>query len=101
MNRSFRLRALCRPLCLSALFTAALAPPTDAAEAGRYRLERAHVSPSAASSAPRYRLQASAGQAEAGQLRAGRYRLQGGFWFASSAAVPQGERVFADGFERR
>lgn len=101
MNRSFRLRGRFRPLCLFALLAAVAAPASGAAEGGRYRLERAHVSPSAASAAPRYRLQGSAGQAEAGALRAGRYRLQGGFWAAPIAAPPPGGRVFADSFEPR
>lgn len=101
MNRSFRLHGGCRPLCLFALLAAVAAPVSGAPEGGRYRLERAHVSPSATSAAPRYRLHGSAGQAEAGTLRAGRYRLQGGFWAAPSAAAPQGARVFADSFERR
>ena len=93
-------------LVLVLVSSASHARSTPPSEGGSYRLSRTRVAAgttealSAEAGTPRYRLQATVGQAEADPDAAAsmRYRLRGGFWAAHNAGeLPPG--IFADGFE--
>ena len=103
MNRGFQPGRRCRGLCLLGavvIGSAAVAAET-APEGGRDRLERSVLSPRTVSAATRYRLQGTAGQAEAAASSAARYRLQGGFWPTPAGSISAELRLFGDGFEQR
>ena len=100
--RLFRALAAVALLLAAAPTTAQSVPPS---EGGDYRLVRVRVAAgtseahSLESGIPRYRLQATAGQAEADPHTgtSSHYRLRGGFW--NAASEPMAVDVFSDGFE--
>ncbi|HPF73478.1 MAG: hypothetical protein R3F12_10790 [Lysobacteraceae bacterium] len=98
-----RLGLSCLLLALSWPVASQSVPPS---EGGAYRLLRMRVAAgtmevvSPEAGAPRYRLQATVGQAEADPDAAvsPRYRLRGGFW-AARGIGDTSQTLFSDGFE--
>ena len=92
MHRSVLALALGLAAGLSGAQTA---PP---AEGGSYRLTRQRMAAGSVDAvAPRYRLGATIGQAEASEAHSARYRLRGGFRVPAASA--SATELFRDGFE--